>query len=359
MDYSKFDIADLLTDDAFLRWAQQPDEASDRFWAEFLAVNPQRAETVRKARRMAQDLEQAQRDSAAEDESTLRRMWGHIEENTIATPVRRIGNWHLLSGYAAAAVLLMLGAFWWFGQSTNINQDLPAVMNTATADPQVAALFTTAQGPRKVALPDGSRIQLSANSSLRFPKAFDPEKREVYLVGEAFFEVVKQPQQPFLVHTDEIVTRVIGTSFRVKAFKNQRDVSVDVKTGKVTVYIRQSEESNLDPKNSVTLTPNQKVIYEAAHEGLQKRVTENPIPLTKNIPLIFDDAPIREVFQAMERVYGIPILYDKTSLAQCTLTTSIDDLTLFDQMKLICKAVGATYDQQDGQIVVWGGGCFN
>lgn len=358
MDYSKFDSTDLLTDDAFLRWVQQPDEASDRFWSEFLTRYPQRIETVQKARQMAQKMEQAQQTPTADDDIPLQRMWDFIEENTIALPTRRLGHWQSFGWYAAAAsVVVALGAFWWFGKLNSTNPTLPAVMQMATAAPRTAPAFTTILGPMVVKLPDGSRIQLSANSTLRFPKTFEAEEREVYLVGEAFFDVARRPNQPFLVHTDELVTRVVGTSFWVKAFKNQRDVSVDVKTGKVAVFVRQSSEDSPDPKKSVTLTPNQKVIYEAAHDALQKQVTDNPISLAKNVTLSFDDAPIGEVFRAVEREYGIPIVYDKISLAQCTLTTSIDNLPLFDQMKLICKAVGATYAQQDGQIVVRGGGC--
>ena len=358
MDYQDFDLAQFLTDDAFLRWVNQPDEASDRFWNQFLTDYPHQFATVQRARQLAQDLTQTEPKATTEDETTLQRMWGYIEENTVARPVERLSRWPSFGWYAAAAsVVLLLGAFLWFGELAKTSPDLPAVMQTTSSDAQVADAFALVRGPRSVQLPDSSRIQLSANSSLRFPKVFELEKREVYLIGEAFFDVTRRPEQPFLVHTDDLVTRVVGTSFRIKAYGHDRNVSVDVKTGKVAVSVRGFEENSRDRQKSVTLTPNQKVVYEASQAQLQKSITDNPVPLNRQVDLRFDEAPIAEVILAVEREYGIPIRIDKVRLAHCTLTTSIDGLPLFDQMKLICRAVNATYVQKDGGIVVQGGSC--
>ncbi len=358
MDYTRFDLADFLTDDRFLRWVYRPNADSDRFWSEFLAANPQQATTVQKAREMALDLEQTEHEPYAEDGDTLKKMWSHIEENTIsAPPVQRPTKRVAFAWYAAAAsVVLLLGTWLWLGKTAGTSRDVPAVMQEISSSQGVPEKFITRKGPRLLTLPDSSRVQISANSTLRFPKVFAPGKREVYLIGECFFEVTRRPEQPFLVHTDDLVTRVLGTSFRVKAYEDERDVSVDVRTGKVAVYVREYEDAH-DAEKVVTLTPNQKVVYEVLRERLRKEITDNPVPLKQAATLQFDETPIADIFQAIEQEYGIPIQFDRTRLGQCTLTTSIEGLPLFGQLELICKAVGATFVQQDGGILVKDGGC--
>lgn len=360
MHYSDFTVDDFATDDEFIRWVTRPDKAANQFWDEFLSTHPQQTATIEQARRLVMHLEDGQQEPVDTVETTVRRMWQHIERETREVPVRRLPVWQSYGWYAAAAsVVLLLGTFWWFNQRHEAHTiaDLPAVMRPTVDYPQLADAFRTVQGPQSVSLADGSRVQLSANSSLRFPAQFDTRQREVYLMGNAFFDVARRPQQPFLVHTDEVVTKVLGTSFWVKTNASNRQVSVAVRTGKVAVYVRNAPEDAPPSNQFVTLTPNQKAVYAPDDERLSKGITSNPIPLKNVAGLDFDEAPIEQVFTAIEQLYGIPIEYDHDQLATCTLTTSMEKLPLFDQLKLVCRAINATYQQKDGRITVTGGGC--
>lgn len=360
MDYSDFTVDDFAADDEFIRWVTQPDKATNQFWERFMAANPRQVRVIEQARRLVLQLEREQQNQTDTDEVSVRRMWQHIEQETRQVPVRRLPAWRSYGWYAAAAsVVLLLGTFWWFNQRNEARTiaSLPAVMRPDTDESQLADAFKTVRGPQSVLLTDGSRVQLSANSSLRFPAQFDTRQREVYLIGDAFFDVARRPQQPFLVHTNEVVTKVLGTSFWVKTNADNRQVSVDVRTGKVAVYVRHASEDVPSASQFVTLTPNQKAVYAPEDEGLSKEITSNPIPLKTIGKLDFDEAPIEQVFTAIEQLYGIPIDYDRDQLATCTLTTSIEKLPLFDQLKLVCRAINATYQQKDGHITVTGGGC--
>src|SRR5439155_2315167 len=84
-------------------------------------------------------------------------------------------------------------------------------------------------------LPDSTQVWLNAASSLEFPEAFQSGKREVYLVGEAFFDVKHAENRPFIIHTGNVTTRVVGTAFNIKGYPDQPDVIVSVKRGKVQV----------------------------------------------------------------------------------------------------------------------------
>ena len=80
--------------------------------------------------------------------------------------------------------------------------------------------------PQIITLSDGSSVLLQPNSKLSYPKIFTGNERKVYLSGEGFFEISKNPKKPFFVYANEIVTKVVGTSFRVKAYSDQPDVEV-------------------------------------------------------------------------------------------------------------------------------------
>ena len=109
------------------------------------------------------------------------------------------------------------------------------------------------------------------------------------------------------------------------------------------------------------MTPNQEVWINLETKELRKAVAEKPqiiIPLSKNENLVFDDASVITIFEAMEKTYGIDIVYDEEVLKKCTLTTSLTDEPMFDKLKIICAAINATYKEIDAQIVISSKGCF-
>ena len=114
-----------------------------------------------------------------------------------------------------------------------------------------------------VALEDSSKVFLDPGAELRFAEHFTSHKREVYLNGEAFFEVTENPNRPFFVNAGQITTKVLGTSFRVKAPRSGSEVEVSVKTGKVSVYESEKEAPIQSSKNGsgVILSPNHQVTF--------------------------------------------------------------------------------------------------
>jgi ferric-dicitrate binding protein FerR (iron transport regulator) len=192
---------------------------------------------------------------------------------------------------------------------------------------------------------------------------FAADVRQVSLIGEAFFHVTRDPQRPFLVQSGEITTRVLGTSFTVRNVDGEDNVVVQVKTGKVSVFMateRSQPSSVSDQKvDGVVLMPNQQVLYDKAAMKMTKSLVENPSvlvpPHRQNFE--FADAPIREVFEAIEQAYGVHIVFDEEALASCYLNASLDDVVLYDKLRLICKAINATYEIMDSHIIVYGKGC--
>ena len=260
--------------------------------------------------------------------------------------------------WAAAAVLALgIGTLGWW-----VPRHYQPAGQTAQATPQWKWVQHTNAGsrPETLALSDGSHITLSAHSSLNYPSAFVGPRREVCLHGQAFFKVAKNPAQPFLVYTDKLVTTVLGTSFLVTAYPNQKN-TVAVSEGRVAVQRRQGAELAATPARpaaaGVLLLPNQQVTYLASTKELAKNLVPQPALLTAE-PLDFHNRPVAEVLTALEHAYGVNIVYDPAKLRDCTITISFGDESLFEQLDTLCKALDASYKPaNNAQILFESHGC--
>ncbi|WP_167855406.1 FecR family protein [Hymenobacter fodinae] len=209
-------------------------------------------------------------------------------------------------------------------------------------------------------LPDGSKITLHPGSSLRYATGLAGPKREVYLEGEAFFQVSKNPARPFLVFTKQVVTTVLGTSFRVKAYAGSKEASVAVREGKVSVQASDRAQLDATPAkpatHGVVLLPNQQVVYSVAKHHLRKELVDKPVMLAPQ-SFEFEERPVAEVLTALEKAYGVTIAYDKAKLSGCTVSIAFYDEPLFEKLGLLCKSLGAYYTLSETQITIHSTGC--
>jgi ferric-dicitrate binding protein FerR (iron transport regulator) len=182
--------------------------------------------------------------------------------------------------------------------------------------------------------------------------------RDVYLLGEAFFEVTKDPHRPFRVFANEIVTKVLGTSFTVRSFEKDTTIQVTVRTGKVSVYAQPI--ATAITKSEIILTPNQQLVYARAGQKFQKVLLNNPAmvaPPVAEKKLIYDDAPLDKVFSDLSNAYGINIVFDSEVLKNCTVTADLTNESFYRKLVLICSAIDAHYEVIDGQVVIESTGC--
>jgi transmembrane sensor len=214
---------------------------------------------------------------------------------------------------------------------------------------------------KEIKLEDGTLVLLKKNSSLRYDKEFNQSKRVVYLKGEAFFHVARNTKKPFFVYANNLVTKVLGTSFRIKAYDSDQDVTVIVKTGKVTVFSNKTE-ANLDPETQgMVLTPNQQVVFEKDEDKMMRSLVEKPAILISESELrdfTFKSTSINKIFDAIEKAYGVDIVFDEEILRNCKITTSLSNENLFDKLEVICAAIDANYKVVDAQIIIESHGCY-
>ncbi|WP_316841696.1 FecR family protein [Pedobacter gandavensis] len=224
--------------------------------------------------------------------------------------------------YAAVLALMIL--------SLSIFQIFPS-KKTPVKEQIAMRELNNAKGQRsKILLPDGSTVYLGAGSKLSFPEQFKSGSRTVKLEGEAFFEVSRNPHQPFIVHTGTIQTRVLGTSFKIEAFKNEA-LMVAVATGKVRVDQYEGKES----KALAILNPGQTVRY---NEGAVRKSTVAPEELSnwKDARLSFQQQSLKEITNILERWYNVTISFDNKAKEREKISVTLKaDIPLHKIMRVL------------------------
>ena len=218
---------------------------------------------------------------------------------------------------------------------------------------------TTSRGQKLIiTMNDGSRVYLNSSSTLSYPATFPSDKREVFLEGEAFFEVIRNENRPFVIHSRNITTRVLGTSFNVNAF-DANNISVSVATGKVQVDIDDaSGTTTSNPSNSVVLLPDQQAIYQKQNGLTITNIDAERFIAWKNNTLHFEDASLQEVAIVLERWYNVKIGFDDARIKKCRISGQYKDQTLNSVLKSIQYMYKINYEFSEGnKLRLYGKGC--
>ncbi|ACT95908.1 FecR family protein [Dyadobacter fermentans] len=371
--YNDFSVEDFVWDDFFRQWTLSPTSETDALWDDWIDANPEMFEKVEQAKAIVLSLRLHEPEIGdAEISQVVKQTVGRVtgaEEETLRPSGRLVPafsiNWMQFA--ASVAFIMLLG---WAVYSVMIKRnDRPQLVQQGNVIEQTAQWtekHNTTTQTIDIALNDGSRISLEPRGRIRYPEKFDGPRREVFLEGEAFFDIAKDPAHPFLVYANGLVTKVLGTSFRIKAYDGAREVTVEVKTGKVSVFAQSDPDlkEKLDDTQlqGVVLTPNQKIVYARNEVKMLKTLVEKPemvVPKADVPQFSFEDTPASEVFNTIAKAYGIDILYDEALLKDCPLTAMLDNQTLHDKLDIICKAVESSYQIVDGQVVIHSKGCRN
>jgi transmembrane sensor len=363
--YNRYTTQDFIKDDDFCRWVVKGSTADNLFWENWLRQNPESRDRVEMARSLVHSVRDAHNylsDGDMEVELT------RIAKMKGSSSSRRIGRFSIPNHfykYAAAIAMVALASVFYFsgaGNSAAPFAHFPESEKVGLMGGGFVEISNDELKPKLIELEDGSKITLRPKSWIRYPKTFASDSRKVYLTGEAFFEVSKNPFRPFVVTTSDLVTTVLGTSFTVKSFEDDQNSSVQVRTGKVTVS--SSDNSSSDSKNGahvVVLLPNQQVNFSRKDQRLVRTLVDNPLPIENvqlpELDMEFEDAAVTTVFDVLKKQYGVQIICDEEMLAECQLNAQLGKEPLMEKIEMICTAIKATYEVIDGQIIIKGSNC--
>lgn len=232
---------------------------------------------------------------------------------------------------AAAAILIMLSAgYLFFSNRKPVLNDQPLLSVSSSAGQQ-----------KKITLADGTEVTLNSLSTLHYKDVFNGAKREVYLEGEAFFNVIHDAQHPFIVHTQRMDVYVLGTSFNVSAYKHDRKNTVSVATGKVGVNVSNSSHANM-------LLPGDRLSYNGNIQT--DHISPDDVLGWQKGILIFHQESIRDIAPVLERYYGVHIYFGKNNNPGKQVTAAFKQKTLPQVMMILSQTAGFTYQLTNNEI---------
>lgn len=249
------------------------------------------------------------------------------------TVIRRLA--YTLSG--AAAVLALV-----FGMRALLQQETQAPASSIRGE---IAVSNTTTGMHKQLLPDSSVVWLSPDSRLEYSQQFSGDSRQVSLTGEAFFQVREDARRPFIIHSNGIVTKVLGTSFRIRSF-SQSTTEVAVATGKVSVAIEGNKRSEK------IVLPDQHITYQPGDQQLAvDSSAAGSMLIWRKAGLSFTNTPVSEVIKALNRQFGVQISLKDESTAGYSLNADFTNQNLPDILEMMQTSLNITYELQGDKII--------
>ena len=211
----------------------------------------------------------------------------------------------------AASLLLLISVGIYISKGITLNGSGPVVAKAVIVSPNQATSYI-----RNLTLPDGTTVILHTGSTLQFPKKFSGTTREVTLKGEAYFDVKHMASKPFIIHSGDVKTTVLGTAFNIKAWPGQKNVIVSVTRGKVRV--------ENGAKVLAVLTVNQSVDYNLRNADAKQQTVnaEETVSNWTKQDMIFNRATFESIVQVLSQRYGKDITISNSELANTQITSS-------------------------------------
>jgi ferric-dicitrate binding protein FerR (iron transport regulator) len=272
---------------------------------------------------------------------TERKVLGSLQLSPTAAPVvpiRRSRSW----AWAAAAVLVLCGA----GALVNL-------YHKGSSEPTASLMEKhNAKGTKSIIqLPDGSRIWLNADSRLRYPEEFKGGAREVFLNGEAFFDVARSKDHPFIIHLATGTIRVLGTSFNVRAYDNENVVETSVATGRIAFIPKyRGTHKNQD---TVYLAPDHKASFTFTRDELSTSATSSVEDKAwTEGKLIFRGLTMEQIGVELERNFGKKVVFVDNGPKEFVFTGSFENNSLDEIMYYLTRTKNFSYKITNTELLI-------
>lgn len=210
-------------------------------------------------------------------------------------------------------------------------------------------------------LPDGSKVWVNAGSKISYPEDFGVSSRNVFLTGEAYFDVVKMDEIPFFVNTDVLKIKVYGTAFNVKAYSDDNCIETTLDRGAISIirHDTPNQEITVEPKQKITIMRNThknpvtsdtvaKVATTSTKplENLNVQVLKNTEVITawKDSRLVFDQEPLWSLAKKLERRYDVQIRFNNEKIKSLRFTAAIKEMPIDQVLEAISLSSPISYN---------------
>lgn len=240
---------------------------------------------------------------------------------------------------AAAILIIFISGAAWFIINNNKTETLVAQDMLAK---KTVTKITERSEYKYLLLPDSTQVWLNAESTLEFPENFNKTKREVYLQGEAYFDVKHADKIPFIIYTGDVSTEVLGTAFNIKAYPGLEKIVVSVKRGKVKVNYVNKQVALLTKGQQVSITNKDKKIKE-------KLIKEEETTAWHDGNLMYDDYSMSDIISDLERIYDVKISIASKEIGQLRVTTSFKrEFGVENALEILCHLTDTRLNQENG-----------
>jgi len=285
----------------------------------------------------------------------IKKVYETIRENSSLTYVDETGNlvltkpeWliqpvsqkkslrkRLMIAVAIAGCIVVAGAAWFANRSFKNKKEIPASVS-------LKKKITERSEYKYLLLPDSTQVWLNAVSSLEFPDHFEENKREVFLSGEAYFDVKHAEKTPFIIHTGNISTTVLGTAFNIKAYPDRKTIIVAVSRGKVRV--------SRDDELVATLTKGQQVkVSNKDNDIAKKNILETQVAAWQQGNMVYDDESISDIIADLERMYNVNIRLTNENIRNLKVRTSFQrEDGIEHALQILCILTDTKLEQSAG-----------
>jgi ferric-dicitrate binding protein FerR (iron transport regulator) len=353
IDYNNWEIENFIDNKSFNNYALNKNIDDVEKWKAIIDKNPQIKPLTDKAKKVVELLSRAQEPVNKDIEPRLKHLMFRLslsddrEQVFIGIPVKKIRK---VLSYAAAILLF-----------SAIGLNIKHYSETRKNDTE--QLFTTIVGTGQksvVVLPDGTKVWLNSESELSYPVDFGKTNRVVSLVGEGYFNVTHDPENPFLVNTSDLKIKVYGTEFNVKCYKNEDIVEATLVKGSLSIQQQGGDEIFLKPaqkfichKGTSEIIDNNERPEQLKNEPskLQKikdiqllsHVDTYPVTAWKEQKLVFEDETFADLAVKIERWYDVKVVIQSEKIKQYRYRGSFENETIEQAINALTLATPFSY----------------
>jgi transmembrane sensor len=327
----KMTVEELLLDESFVDHCFNKNSVYRSKWDQLRMADPEQAALMDEAQKLLAVIgPQLPGEEVAAEIEKLRRQLATQPGRSMSKrkTIRRIG----LSVSVAACIVIALFFIW--------------SMPGKTTEPVAITEHETGLGQRKqIQLPDGSTVILNSNSHLSYTTDFNKKERRLQLAGEAYFEVAKDHARKFIVSSDHFSTTAIGTAFYVHARQPGQSYAVDLLEGKVNLQHLSATPVLLEAGSAAS--------WAAGNNGFDKNSFDTA-SLRQWISgrLAFQQVQVGDVFQHLQKWYGVEIEDTRKKLGAISITGDYTDKPLEDILKAICFSLSCNYTINGNRITI-------
>ncbi|MEQ8552596.1 MAG: FecR domain-containing protein [Cyclobacteriaceae bacterium] len=284
--YKNYKAQDLAMEDSFIEWVNNPDGSGTSFWKEWCHRNPEKSEEIQIAKQIVINLA---RGSVSASKEEIDEAWRELEVVVDKTTPNKANSRRTKDIYKLCATVLlavMIGV--WIYASFQHQQSINS---------QFIEKYTDRGQRLTTILPDGSKVILNADSKISYPEDFGVSQRKVNLTGEAYFDIRHDKDRPFIVNVGNISTKVLGTTFNIKAYSSDQ-VQIALESGMIQV---KDFNTGIDLK----LEPGELILIDSARVHPVQKFDHKEVFGWQNAYLCFTKTSFKEAIESLERWYGV------------------------------------------------------